>query len=408
MKKFSLIFSILFLGLVTIAKADETSSRYGYNNSFIFMEGGVEFSVYPNGEFDFYYNPAFRRSSVVNISVPHVNISFNSGYNYDPYIQYDDFGAVIQIEEVPIFYDYYGRIAQAGNIVINYDNYGYVISVGNLFVQYDPYHRIAGYRGYINSYNRNYVYRPWHRYYRKPRSRFSIVFNRPYRAYYQPNRITYVKHVNYYNTHHNRKSYKKFYRPGEKVRSYNRGRRVAERRDVRSNLSNSRRSDRVATRSQVSRKDNNRSTRSTSSRNRNKAIIGSKNGRSSTSRGTLNNSSNRSRDNAVITNKRASETTNNSRRSTNSRSLRTAPRSSNNNANQRKAAVVKRERTASTRSANTRSQRTVKAQRPTQQKEVRRAAKSSRNTSARSSRSNINTKKSTRSRTSAQNVRSRD
>ena len=210
MKKFSLIFSILFLGLVSIAKADETASRYGYNESFIFTEGGVEFSVYPNGEFDFYYNPAFRRSSVVNISVPHVNISFNSGYNYDPYIQYDDYGAVIQIEEVPIYYDYYGRITQAGNIIIDYDRYGYVVSVGNLFVRYDPYHRIAGYRGYINSYNRNYVYRPWHRYYRRPRARFSIVFNRPYRAYYQPTRVTYVNHVTYYNTHHNQKAYKNF------------------------------------------------------------------------------------------------------------------------------------------------------------------------------------------------------
>ncbi|MDN3594516.1 hypothetical protein [Zunongwangia endophytica] len=411
MKKFTLIFSILFLGLVNIAKADETNFRNGYNDSFIFIEGGVEFSIYPNGEFDFYYNPAFRRSSVVNISVPHVNISFNSGYNYDPYIQYDDYGAVIQIEQVPVYYDYYGRIVQAGDIVIDYDRYGYVMNVGNLFVQYDPYHRIAGYRGYINAYNRGYVYRPWHRYYRRPRANFSVVFNRPYRAYYQPSRITYVKHVNYYNTHHNRRSYKNFHRPGEKVRSYNRGRRVAERRDVRSNRSSSRRSDRVATRSQISRKDNNRSTRSTSSRNRNKTIIGSRNERSSTSRGTVNNSSSRSRNNARITNKRASENNNNSRRSTNSRSVRTAPRSSNSSANQRKAAVVKRERNASTRSANTRSQRTVKAQRPTQQKEVRRAATNrSRNTSARSSRSSnrSNARKTSRSQSSARNVRTRD
>ena len=413
MKKFSLIFSILFLGLVSIAKADETASRYGYNESFIFTEGGVEFSVYPNGEFDFYYNPAFRRSSVVNISVPHVNISFNSGYNYDPYIQYDDYGAVIQIEEVPIYYDYYGRITQAGNIIIDYDRYGYVVSVGNLFVRYDPYHRIAGYRGYINSYNRNYVYRPWHRYYRRPRARFSIVFNRPYRAYYQPNRITYINHVNYYNTHHHQKAYKNFYRPGQKVRSYNRGRRVAQKREIRSNHTSARRSN-VAARTRNANRSNSRRevNRATSSRKRNKVVIGARKERGSNNRSKrINNRSSRSSNNAVISNRKAVERKNNTRaassRSTRTNTNRMTTGNRNTAAtNQRKAAVAKRERTS--RSSN-RTQRTVNTQRPTQKKQVKRATQSrSRNTSARSSRSNNNIKKSARSQSSARNVRSRD
>ena len=403
----------MFLGLVSIAKADETASRYGYNESFIFTEGGVEFSVYPNGEFDFYYNPAFRRSSVVNISVPHVNISFNSGYNYDPYIQYDDYGAVIQVEEVPIYYDYYGRITQAGNIIINYDRYGYVVSVGNLFVRYDPYHRIAGYRGYINSYNRNYVYRPWHRYYRRPRARFSIVFNRPYRAYYQPNRITYVNHVNYYNTHHHQKAYKNFYRPGQKVRSYNRGSRVAQKREIRSNHTSARRSN-VATRTRNANRSNSRRNvnRATSSRKRNNVVIGARNDRGAKNRSkTINNRNSRSSNNAVISNRKAVEQSRNTRATTsNNRTQRANTNrvsTSNRNAtsaNQRKAAVQ------TSRAQNSaRTQRTVNTQRPTQKKQVKRATQSrSRNTSARSSRSNSNIKKSTRSQSSARNVRSRD
>ena len=389
----------MFLGLVSIAKADEASSRYGYDDSFIFIEGGVEFSVYPNGEFDFYYNPAFRRSSVVNISVPHVNISFNSGYNYDPYIQYDDYGAVIQIEQVPVYYDYYGRIVQAGNIAINYDNYGYVLSVGNMLVQYDPYHRIAGYRGYINAYNRNYVYRPWHRYYRRPRSSFSIVFNRPYRAYYQPRRVTYVNHINIYNTHHHKKNYRKFYRPGQKVRSYNRGHRVSQKRDIRSNLTSARRSN-VAARTRNANGANSRRSvnRSTSARKRDHVIIGNRGKRSS--------------NNAVISNRKAVKTKNNSRAS-NNRTARTRDNrvsSGNRNTvstNQRKNPVAtKKERTSR---STVRTQRSANTQRPTQHKQVKRATSSrSRNTSARSSRSNNNNKKSARSNTSARNVRSRD
>lgn len=413
MKKFSLIFSILFLSLVNVAKADETTSRYGYNDSFIFIEGGVEFSVYPNGEFDFYYNPAFRRSSVVNISVPHVNISFNSGYNYDPYIQYDDYGAVIQVEDVPIYYDYYGRITQAGNIIINYDRYGYVVNIGNLFVNYDPYHRIAGYRGYINSYNRSYVYRPWHRYYRRPRANFSIVFNRPYRAYYQPTRVTYVNHVTYYNTHHNQKAYKNFYRPGQRVKSYNRGQRVAQKRDIISNNTSARRSN-VATRGRSTTNSNSRRSvnRATSGRKRDNVVIGARNARSSNSRdGAINTRNSRSSNNAVISNRKAVEQSRNTRATTsNNRTQRantnrvSASNRNTTSANQRKAAVQ-----TSRAQNNARTQRTVQTQRPTQSKQVKRTAPSrSQNSAARSSRSNNNAKKSTRSQNSARNVRSRD
>jgi len=407
MKKFSLLFSILFLGLVSIAKANEAGSRYGYNDSFIFVEGGVEFSVYPNGEFDFYYNPAFRRANVVNISVPHVNISFNSGYDYDPYIQYDDYGAVIQIEDVPIYYDYYGRIIQAGNIVINYDNYGYVLSVGNLFVQYDPYHRIAGYRGYINAYNRRYVYRPWHGYYRRPRANFSIVFNRPYRAYYQPTRITYIKHVNYYNTHHHHKSYRDFYRPGQKVRSYNRGQRVTQKRNLRSNSSYGRSNVSSRTRSannHNSRRDVNRST----ARQRDRVVIGARNERGSQPSGrVINKRNSRSSNNNVISNRQAverkSDAANGKNRTQRTNVNRVSSSTRNTPAvNQRNTEEVKRERSS-------RAQRTVNTQRPKQSNQVKRAAPSrSQNTSARSSRSNSNTKNSTRSQSSARNVRSRD
>ena len=36
----------------------------------------------------------------VQINTPGVNISFNAGHDYEMYVQYDDYGAVIQIEDV--------------------------------------------------------------------------------------------------------------------------------------------------------------------------------------------------------------------------------------------------------------------------------------------------------------------
>ena len=128
MKRFYLFFAAFLLVGVT-AKAEtthsleNTNSEYtfvrGYNgNAFIFVEDGIEFSVFPDGQFDFYiqrYGPNVNASYRGN----GVNISFNSGFDYGPYVQYDDFGAIIQIENVPVFYDHYGRIVQAGDVFIS-------------------------------------------------------------------------------------------------------------------------------------------------------------------------------------------------------------------------------------------------------------------------------------------------
>ncbi len=234
MKTFTLIFAFLFVGVTATANSETSgySSPFNYGESFIFMEGGVEFSVYPNGEFDFYYNPQFTRSPLGNIPHPNSNISYNAGYNYDPYVQYDDFGAVIQIENVPVYYDYYGRIVQAGNIFINYNSRGQLVRLGNMHIRYNRFNQPIKYIGYINAYNPRYVYRPWHRYYVRPHQSYRVVYYEPYRAYYEPARLSYVQYNNYYQTNNVVVSKNNFYRPGQSVDSYNNGRRTATQRDV--------------------------------------------------------------------------------------------------------------------------------------------------------------------------------
>jgi hypothetical protein len=129
MKNFTLIVALFFAGWTTYATTTNNILRPNYGEAFIFIEGGVEFAVYPDGEFDFHYNPRFINTPVVNISHPGYNVSYNAGYNYDAFVQFDDYGAVIQIENVPVFYDYYGRIIQAGNVMINYNNRGNIVEL---------------------------------------------------------------------------------------------------------------------------------------------------------------------------------------------------------------------------------------------------------------------------------------
>lgn len=234
MKKFySILFSLLVIGGSAMAapKISEENINYGYGDAFIFVEGGVEFAVYPDGQFDFFFNSQ-RNGYNVNVVTPQVNISFNAGHNYDPFVQYDDFGAVIQIENVPVFYDYYGRIIQAGNVYVSYNNFGRISRIGGLRLHYNRYNQYVNYSGFINTYNPHYVYRPWHNYYVRPQAHYAVVHHRPYRAYYNPTRVTYNYHVNYYQTYYNNGYQRSYYRPGEKVTSYHRGSRTTQVRDT--------------------------------------------------------------------------------------------------------------------------------------------------------------------------------
>lgn len=233
MKNFTLLLALLFAGVSASANTAKVSSApYNYGEAFIFVEGGVEFAVYPNGEFDFYYNPRFLNTSVVHISSPRNNISYNAGYNYDAFVQYDDFGAVIQVENVPVYYDYYGRLAQAGDVVVRYNNNGRITRVGGLQVRYNRFGQPVRYVGVINHYNARYVYRPWHDFYMRPHANNRVVYYEPYRAYYEPVRMDFYSYNNYYQNNNYYYNKSNFYRPGQSVAAYNYGRRTTTKKEL--------------------------------------------------------------------------------------------------------------------------------------------------------------------------------
>ena len=177
----------------TTIEADASITNFvrGYGNSFIFVEAGIEFSVFPDGQFDFYAQ-AFGPNINFGIQNRNVNFSFNTGFDYNPFVQYDTFGAVIQIENTPVFYDFYGRVSQIGNIFINYNGFGRVNRIGglNLFWNNNVFLR---HTGFINGFNRGYVFRPWHRFYRAPAFNLCVINNRPYRQFYNPVRNVYYR-----------------------------------------------------------------------------------------------------------------------------------------------------------------------------------------------------------------------
>jgi len=225
MKKLAiLVFSFFLIGITvkasisTLAESENFTYNPYDNQTYIFEEGGVEFSVFSDGQFDFVYVGLIQSNQVI-LNTPNVNISFNSGYDYEMFVQYDDYGAIIQVENVPVYYDSYGRITQAGNVNIQYNDRR-IIRVGGLSINYDYYGYYRGSTGYINIYNQFYVYRPWHIYYIRPVYTSCIVYDYPYRQYYNPIRFSYHDHSNYYKNRYNvpyGNGRKDFHRPGSRT-----------------------------------------------------------------------------------------------------------------------------------------------------------------------------------------------
>ena len=186
----------LFLTLVTLtlfgsAFASVVSNHSRTHNSFVFNEQGIELAIFKDGQFDF--NVLRQRPNFFQFSNHNgINISFNSGYDYSAYVQYDHYGAVIQIENTPICYDYYGRISQAGSIHIRYDYRGRVAWIGNMHINYDRSNN-SRCIGYINRQHRYYTPSAWYSYYSVPNVQYCVVFNTPYRRHYTPIRYQYQR-----------------------------------------------------------------------------------------------------------------------------------------------------------------------------------------------------------------------
>jgi hypothetical protein len=166
--------TLLVAGLLltgSLASATETSlvsvaayhTPVDYRNAepVIFMERGIEFMVFPNGDMDFntqpsangsmYYRqaPGGRRNETYGASTANGGTRVEHDYN----------GKVRRVGNVYINYDYEGRVKRIGSVYMNYNRYA-LVQIGMLNIIYDYNGRIIDTRGYVNAASRSYVYDP--------------------------------------------------------------------------------------------------------------------------------------------------------------------------------------------------------------------------------------------------------
>lgn len=188
MKKLVLLFTGLLMGLTAVT-ANTTSnsddrrailtSRYHHAQPIIFVERGIEFIVFPNGDFDFntafdgygynYYNDDlyYRRNNTrrgsVGVTAPGTTSRY---YDYGPrgvQVIHDRWGNVRRVGHVFINYDYYGRVKRIGSVYIRYRRHR-MVQIGGLRLFYNRHGQVVRTRGIVNrhwNWNHNYNHFGW-------------------------------------------------------------------------------------------------------------------------------------------------------------------------------------------------------------------------------------------------------
>ncbi|WP_300568259.1 hypothetical protein [Flavobacterium sp.] len=167
MKKITLLVASFFLvGSMAVASenpvfSDNTTiARHGFEEPISFTERGIEFFVFPNGEFDFntrpddsqggyVYKTAGRRSTVIVERGP---------VNYGVRIEHDSFGRVRRVGNTFINYDYTDRVSRIGTVYMKYNSFA-LSQVGGLRIIYNRRGQIidivGNVKGYYAGYNNN-------------------------------------------------------------------------------------------------------------------------------------------------------------------------------------------------------------------------------------------------------------
>jgi len=174
MKKITLVITAMLIGLTAVSATEkisdlkgerlEITKRYRFMQPIKFVERGVEFLIFTNGEIDFnteinnpYQDLFYERRDSKRSSV---NASFGTRTNgrvkytrkRGAIIQQDRFGRVRRVGNVFVNYDSKGRVKRVGSVFMKY-RHGKLKQVGGLVVQYNRYGSMVAIRGHVNHHN---------------------------------------------------------------------------------------------------------------------------------------------------------------------------------------------------------------------------------------------------------------
>ncbi|MFV8268820.1 hypothetical protein ACNQGP_02655 [Flavobacterium sp. GT2N3] len=178
MKKITLLVASIFVFGGSVANAAEKTDvsverrspvNFRETEPIVFTERGIEFFIFPDGQFDFNTRPSTSSTGGMYYKA-HKKNGFNKTYgaptngrneNYGVKVEHDNMGRVRRIGNVFINYDANDRIKRVGSVYMTYNRYA-LERVGGLEIIYnrrgqivDIVGAVKGGRGYEYSQNDN-------------------------------------------------------------------------------------------------------------------------------------------------------------------------------------------------------------------------------------------------------------
>lgn len=167
MKKITFLVASIFLFGAIVANATERDHKtppVDFRNAdpIVFTERGIEFFVFPDGQFDFNTRPSTgamnykhgRRTSDVNKTYGAPSNVQNR--NYGLKVEHDNSGKVRRIGNVMINYDANDRVKRVGSVYMGYNRYA-LDRVGGLQIMYNRRGQIVDIVGSVKG-DRTYQY----------------------------------------------------------------------------------------------------------------------------------------------------------------------------------------------------------------------------------------------------------
>lgn len=159
MKKITLLVASVLL-VVNVANA-QRNDRFSFDEPISFTERGIEFFVFPNGDFDFNTRPNdshgefyFRGAGKKGADIQNRSANARGPVNYGVLIEHDSFGRVRRVGNTFINYDFNDRVTRIGTVYMKYNRFA-LAQVGGLRIIYDRRGDIVDMVGSVKGHRNN-------------------------------------------------------------------------------------------------------------------------------------------------------------------------------------------------------------------------------------------------------------
>ncbi|MGL2967195.1 hypothetical protein [Flavobacterium sp. XGLA_31] len=166
MKKITLLVAVILLSgsaakaSAVIKNSDEDRrNRFDLNEPISFTERGIEFFVFPNGDFDFNTRPQDSQGDYYYKTAGKQTTAATSrkAVNYGVLIEHDSFGRIRRVGNTFINYDSRDRVSRIGTVYMKYNRWS-LTQIGGMQLIYNRRGDIVDMIGSVKGRNRGYTY----------------------------------------------------------------------------------------------------------------------------------------------------------------------------------------------------------------------------------------------------------